>query len=191
MNASAAEGGRRRETLRAHMILTALTATAAFAAVIAAALFAPVIAHFEDSNLSPEVRAGIADHFLYLHSGFWPVVAVALLSSVVSAVLLFQRMAAPLVRMLRIFQSIEGGRVPGPIVIRKADYLHGEAQALNAMTQSLRGRWSALHASEARLREAIGEFTEHEAELPPSLLPALDALRKCGTELSSQLSDLS
>jgi methyl-accepting chemotaxis protein len=173
------------------MILTALTATAAFAAVIAASLFAPLIAHFDDSTLSPEARAGIADHFLYLHSSFWPVVGVALLSSVVSAVVLFQRMAAPLVRMVRSFQSIEGGRVPGPIVIRKADYLQEEARALNAMTQSLRGRWSALHASEVRLREAIGELTEHEAELPPSLRSALDALRKSGTELSAQLRDLS
>lgn len=182
---------RRRETLRTHMILTGVTATAAFAAVIATSLFAPVIAHFENADLSLEARAGLADHILYLHSGFWPVVCVALISSIVSAVVLFQRMSAPLVRMVRAMRSIESGRVPKRIVIRRADYLQDEARALNDMMESLRGRWAGLHETEVRLREAIGELAEHDSDLPPSLQPALDALGKSATELRARLDELS
>lgn len=188
---SETESERRRETLRTHMILTSVAATAAFAGVIATSLFVPIVTHFESGNFGPDELAGLADHILFLHSGFWPVVAVSLVASIVSALVLFQRMSSPLVRMVRVMQSVEGGHAPKPVVIRSTDYLQGEAQALNAMTEALRIRWAGLRESEARLRDAIEELAEREAELPGSLRAPLDGLRKSGAELRARVEELS
>ncbi len=177
---------RRRSTLRLHLVITSVTATAGFAAVIAVSLFVPVMTHLGRDGLRPDEMIGVADHILFLHAGFWPVVAVSLFCSMASGVWLYERMKAPLVRWVRAYSEIAADRVPDPVVIRRTDYLHEEADALNRMIEALRGRRAALDACAGALREALGVL---ESELPAEHRPALDAVIKHAADLRIQLGE--
>jgi hypothetical protein len=135
-----ASGRRTLSTFRAHLLLTCLIATASFALVIAVSIFVPLAAHFSHEPVDYEIAAGLAEHVLFLHAALWPIVLLSLCACVVAATILFQRMRAPLVRFMQCFDEIREGRVPSPIVIRTADYLHEESDALNEMVAALAER---------------------------------------------------
>lgn len=132
------ESLRTRNTFRNHLILTSAIATLAFGALTAASLFVPLAVQLDRSDLDPVMMGGISQHFLDLHRAFWPVMLGSLLASILSGMLLFQRMSGPLKRFVSIFESIERGEVPPPITIRRADYLTDETSALNRMLVALR-----------------------------------------------------
>ena len=134
------ESLRTHNTFRMHLVLTSAISTLAFAALTAASLFVPLAAQLDRPDLDPVMMGGISQHFLDLHRAFWPVVLGSLLASILSALLLFQRMAGPLKRFVSIFESIARGDVPPPITIRRADYLTEETAALNRMLTALRSR---------------------------------------------------
>jgi predicted ATPase len=54
-------------------------------------------------------------------------------------------MVAPLVRFVRVFESVRRGEIPEPLTLRATDYLRHEAEALNAMLAALRERAGAPH----------------------------------------------
>lgn len=129
---------RTRNTFRAHLILTCAISTLSFGALVGASVFVPLAVQLDRPDLDPTLMAGIAQHFLDLHRAFWPVVLGALIASILSAMLLFQRMTGPLQRFVHIFESIARGEVPPPITIRRLDYLTAETAALNRMLEVLR-----------------------------------------------------
>ena len=129
---------RTRNTFRIHLVLTCAIATLSFGILTAASLFVPLAVQLDRHDLDPELMGGIAQHFLDLHRAFWPVLLGSLIASILSGMLLFQRMTDPLKRFVRVFASIERGDVPPPITIRRRDYLTGETAALNRMLVALR-----------------------------------------------------
>jgi len=129
---------RTRNTFRAHLILTCAISTLSFGALIGASVFVPLAVQLDRPDLAPDVTAGIAQYFLDLHRAFWPVVLGALIASILSGMLLFQRMTGPLQRFVGVFESIARGDVPPPLTIRRLDYLTAEAEALNRMLEALR-----------------------------------------------------
>jgi nitrogen fixation/metabolism regulation signal transduction histidine kinase len=72
----------------------------------------------------------VAEQFELLHSRFWPVVFVVSLLLIVHGVFFSHRIAGPLYRFRRIFQSVASGDLTVRTSIRKSDYLHVEAQCL-------------------------------------------------------------
>ncbi len=129
---------RTRNTFRAHLVLTCALSTLSFGALIGASVFVPLAVQLDRADLDPSVMSGIAQHFLDLHRAFWPVVLGALIASILSGMILFQRMTGPLQRFVDIFESIERGDVPPPLTIRRLDYLTAETDALNRMLAVLR-----------------------------------------------------
>ena len=133
---------RRLVHFRRHLVLTSLLATLGFSFVIAMAVFVPVMAQMSRVESDSSTAAGLAEHFLFLHSALWPVILVSLASSILTGVVLFQRMRAPVVRFVRCFDAIAAGSVPEPIVIRATDYLRQETDALNRMLCAIADRES-------------------------------------------------
>jgi methyl-accepting chemotaxis protein len=129
---------RTRNTFRTHLILTCGISTLAFGALIGASVFVPLAVQLDRRDLDPNLMAGIAQHFLDLHRAFWPVVLGALIASILSGMLLFQRMTGPLQRFVQVFESVARGEIPAPMTIRRMDYLSTEAAALNRMLEALR-----------------------------------------------------
>lgn len=152
-------GARTRNTFRVHLILTSAIATSAFGVLVGASLFIPLAVQLDRPDIDPDMAGGIAAHFLYLHASFWPVFAGSLAASVLSAMLLFQRMTGPLVRMRRVFGRVAEGRVPMPITIRSYDYLSDETRALNGMLEALADRDAERAAGAARCEELVDELT--------------------------------
>ena len=141
---------RTRNTFRAHLILTCAISTLSFGLLIGASVFVPLAVQLDRPDLDPDVTAGIAQHFLDLHRAFWPVVLGALIASILSGMLLFQRMTSPLQRFVGVFESIARGEVPQPLTIRRLDYLTAEAEALNRMLEALRQARAARDSDTAR-----------------------------------------
>jgi methyl-accepting chemotaxis protein len=179
------QANRSLRTFRIHLALTAAIATATFALVIAAAQFAPLMAQIDRNDLDWATRGGMAAYLLELHASYWPVVAVTLAASVVSGLLLFQRMTQPLVRFVRAFELIARGERPRPIVIRRTDYLSDEARALNRMLDALATRSAASDSLLARLDESLEELAVLDLDAKHS--DALAAARGAADELRRAL----
>jgi methyl-accepting chemotaxis protein len=149
---------RTHQTLRRHLILTASLVTLGFGAIVAASVFVPIALQLGQTSLDSEAAYGLAEHFLYLHGAFWPLIAIAMLGSIVTGQLLYHRMRAPLVRFIRCFDEIAAGRIPDPIVIRANDYLTIEADALNQMLVALNRRQESIRQAALRLEELCDEL---------------------------------
>jgi methyl-accepting chemotaxis protein len=134
-------------------------------AAVAGALFVPLMLELNHLPLSSIEAQRVADQFELLHSRFWPVVAVVSLLLLVHGVFFSHRIAGPLYRFRRIFQSVASGDLTVRTSIRKADYLHVEAQCLGEMVDAL--------------REKIGRIEAHHADIAPQL-ERLKAAAACG-----------
>jgi len=163
-------------TFRIHLLLTCLIATAGFAIVVAIAVFVPLAAQLSRASLDVDSTAGLADHFLFLHAALWPLVVLSLMSCIVAATFLFERMRAPLVRFKRCFESISEGTIPDAIVIRSADYLVEEAALLNRMIAVLGDREAATKRASDRLLEIVGDLAAQGVDA--ELLEELQAIAK-------------
>ncbi len=127
-------------------------------AAVAGALFVPLMLELNHLPLSSIEAQRVADQFELLHSRFWPVVFVVSLLLIVHGVFFSHRIAGPLYRFRRIFQSVASGDLTVRTSIRKSDYLHAEAQCLGEMVKALRdkiGRIEAHHADMALQLEGL------------------------------------
>lgn len=140
---------------------------------VAGALFVPLMLELNHLPLSSVEAQRVADQFELLHSRFWPVVFVVSLLLLVHGVFFSHRIAGPLYRFRRIFQSVASGDLTVRTSIRKSDYLHVEAQYLGEMVGALREKIARIEAHHAdmvpqleRLKQAAarGSFREVEQE---------------------------
>jgi methyl-accepting chemotaxis protein len=172
---------RRRSTFRRHLILTSVASTAVFAALVGASLFVPLVAQLDRPDLDRQAAGGIAEHILYLHRSFWPFVFGALIASVGSGILLYERMTGPLVRFVHAFAQIARGELPAKLILRRVDYLGDEADALNAMIEALGERARAREAALAHCQELAGDLASagspEQRRLAGELQDALKGIR--------------
>jgi methyl-accepting chemotaxis protein len=106
--------------------------------VFAAALFIPIIIELNRGDLtSPAVQAA-AHEFLIMHDRLWPPLLGVFILLVLHNIVVSHRIAGPLFRFRRYIKAISEGDLASPIRIRKADYLHKDAEALSQMADSLR-----------------------------------------------------
>lgn len=152
-------------TFRRDLLLTSCLVAFVFAAVMSVAVFVPLAARLDRTRLDDEAIVGLADYVLFLHSAFWPVVALSLISCIVAASLLYRRMRSPLVRFVRVYREIEAGnRVPEPLRLRTYDYLSEEGAALNEMLAALASRAEARRGLVDRLCEIEVALAEQGAD---------------------------
>ena len=129
-------------SFRSHLVWVTTGSTGALLLVLSAAVLVPLFSRFDNATSLDELR-GLTEQILDLHTRLWPVVFTSLVSVFLSSWLLYRRMVAPLVRFVRVFESVRRGEVPEPLTLRATDYLRREAEALNAMLAALRERAGA------------------------------------------------
>ena len=138
----------RRESLfadpsfRSHLVWVTTGSTGALLLVLSAAVLVPLFSRFDSASSLDELRS-LTEQILDLHARLWPVVLTSLVSVFLSSWLLYRRMVAPLVRFVRVFESVRRGEIPDPLTLRATDYLRREAEALNGMLAALRERAGA------------------------------------------------
>jgi len=138
-------------------------------AALVVVLFAPlVVAVLAPATADEQVRT--ASVFLELHGRIWLGLFLALALSIVHVATLTHRMAGPLVRFRRVFRDVADGDVSMRVRVRRKDYLHAEAAALDRMTFRLRrrlysakGRAARLETALDRLRAAMPAEPNHQA----------------------------
>ena len=165
-------------TFRLHLLGLCTTATLCFVGVIATSLFVPLAMQLDRADLAPGIAGGIAEHFLYLHSAFWPVVVCSLGATVLSALVLYRKLTRPFVRFVRAFDEVaRGASLPAPLTLRRTDYLTAEADALNRMVDALRDRAAKREAALGEL-DAVQDALEAagNAALAARVRNAHDAL---------------
>ncbi len=162
-------------TFRIHLALTAALGVMSFAFVAAVLTFVPLFAHFDSKELGSDSTAEIAAYVIHLHESFWPVIAGAVIASVVSGMVLFQRMRSPLARFAVVYRRLAEGETPGPIRIRALDYLQDEADELNRMLDAIRQRTTNEQRQVARIEEALSELDA--GELEPKGVAAIAEIR--------------
>ncbi len=111
-----------------------------FVGAVSAILWVPLVSGLHSPLTSPAAREDMARLFLYLHARILPVAVVLAAVSVVHSVLVSHRVVGPLARFRDVFRRIGEGRLGEQIHLRKNDYLHEEAEALNTMNAELAAR---------------------------------------------------
>ena len=147
-------------TFRLHLLVATVISTSCFVLISALSLFLPLAMHLNRTDLQDPAVAGMAEHFLYLHAAFWPVVLGSLVSCVASSLLLYQKMVGPLVQYMRCFRELEKGNCPDPIVIRKTDYLSDETRVLNQMLETSTERTRLRAESVAEIESIASDLLE-------------------------------
>jgi methyl-accepting chemotaxis protein len=119
--------------------------------VFAAALFAPLMMDLRAGSQDWSQKLESANLFLSLHSTLWPAVLILFLLLGAHAALVSHRIAGPLYRFRKVFDSVGKGDLSIRAVIRKRDYLTQDEASLNQMIDSL--------------NESMGNVKEHSSEL--------------------------
>lgn len=174
-------------TFRIHLLLTTAISAGAFCAIIAAATFAPLMAQLGTGDPRSELVRGVAEQLLRMHQSFWPVSLAAMIATIGCAVLLFERMKAPMVRFLDAYEAISAGRLPAPIVIRQLDYLTHEADALNAMIAKLDERFGELREASESIREVLEELEQLDPRPGEPVMERVARLQEAEKALRAQL----
>lgn len=131
-----------------HVILTVL--------VMSAGLILPLVRDQNGAAGSNE----LASVLLYLHGRYWILALILFILVTIDAIRISHRTAGPMYRMARVMRETARGQFSGTVRLRKRDYLHHEADALNellAYTQSLR---ADAKAASARLDEYLAAHNE-------------------------------
>ncbi len=105
--------------------------------VFLAALLLPLMLKLDDPTANYIEKQRVADVLLFFHEQLWlPLIAVFLLLTVHS-LSVSHRIAGPLYRFRAVFKSLAEGDLAMRANIRKHDYLHADARALNEMIAAL------------------------------------------------------
>lgn len=175
-------------SLRAHLLWVSGGFTAALLGLGAAAVFVPLFQRFDAGVASTDEMLRLTGEILEVHVRYWPVAALALLSTLACSWFLYGRMRGPLIRFVTAFRAIREGGLPDAVVIRATDYVQEECAELNAMLAALRAREDARAEALERVEERAASLAEWasargEAQLV-ALTDALEAeckaLRRCG-----------
>lgn len=168
------------DTVQPRFLGLSLLYVAIVIASFAGALFLPLMLQLDHLPLSSAEAQRVADQFELLHSRFWPAVAIVLLLLLVHGIFFTHRIAGPLYRFRRIFQSVASGDLTVRTSIRRSDYLHAEAKCLGEMVDALRekiARIEAHHAAMApqleRLKAAAARGAMPEVEQEADRLRAI------------------
>ena len=149
--------------LQMSFLLITLGYVAFLLLVIAVALFAPLVSQLRNADAaSPEALAP-ALSILYLHDRFWLPALLALIVIVLHSVRTTHRIAGPLYRFRRVFESLRDGVLPKPVRLREGDYLTDEMEIINAALQSLRGRAAQIQEQAETLHQCIRRLREQSA----------------------------
>lgn len=119
--------------------------------IFSAILFVPVMMGLESSSLSGNETLEAATQFLSLHARVWPAIFIVFVLLIFHSILVSDRIAGPLYRFRGFFKAISDGDLSGEVTIRKQDYLHEDAHAINQMMISLRAKITSIkgHCHEA------------------------------------------
>ena len=128
-----------------------------FLVVIGSILFIPVMIELDRVDYASDQAVQAASKIMYLHSKFWPAVIFALIVIALHSIRTSHKIAGPLYRFDRLFESMKEGNLSQKISLRKGDYLINEMDNINEMLESLQIRVQEIKNAQTGLNVAISE----------------------------------
>jgi len=128
-----------------------------FLVVVGSILFIPVMLELDRVDYASEQAVQAASKILYLHSKFWPAVLLVLVLICLHSIRTSHKIAGPLFRFDRLYESMKEGNLPKKVTLRKGDYLRNEMENINEMLESLTIRVQEIKDAQSGLNEAISE----------------------------------
>jgi methyl-accepting chemotaxis protein len=176
--------GRRRRILIDRLQFTLLGVSVVHLVLIVSAfvvaIFAPAfLALYRET--SAELSLEAANEFLSLHKRIWPAAALALLLIAHHSVHVSHRIAGPLYRFRKVFESMAQGDLTQRAGVRTKDYLGRDAEAINEMIDGLVARSTETHESAAEAQAALSDLVALTARTQDPELRA--AIGKLGLRL--------
>jgi methyl-accepting chemotaxis protein len=151
-------------------LLLILVYAGSLCTVLFAGLFVPDIVVMQDEGADLALRAAAADRLLSLHARLWPAVLALVCLIGLHSFRMFARVVGPLFRFRQAFKEMGTGDMDSRVRLRAGDALMPEADAFNAMADSLCakiGRWQRIvddvSASAARLAALRGDASDEGA----------------------------
>jgi len=158
------------------MLATILIYNIIIAGILIVVLFVPEFVRIYDETLSIQVRAAAADNILMLHSRVWPVLFLLICFIGLHSIRMFNRFAGPLYRFDLTFRDVRNGDLTYRINIRKNDFLHQEAEAINGMLDIINGKISEIQEKSQDARELLNKIEQGKKENIGILRQNLDEL---------------
>jgi methyl-accepting chemotaxis protein len=135
------------------------------------AMLLPLMLQLDDPSATYLEKQQVADVLLFFNEQLWLPLAAVFLLLTVHSLFVSHRIAGPLYRFRMVFKAMAGGDLAIRANIRKHDYLHPHARALNEMIEALETRIrglddQTLHLKEgaAQLKEAVSSGAKVEAQ---------------------------
>ena len=158
-------------------VITTLLYFTSLLLTLYAVVFLPMAQPLYDPSVSWEQHAQIASQFLELNARMWPWLIVTFLVLLLHSMYFMHRIAGPLYRFSSLFRSVGSGHLHQRARLRKHDYLHREAQALNSMLDHFENRIRAINLQSAlviQAYEAVARGIQEQAS--GQITPALQML---------------
>lgn len=147
--------------------------------VFATAMFGPHVYTLYSRGASVEDKNQAAETLLLLHGTIWPPLILVALIFLYHSMVYSHRIAGPLYRFRKVFEQVAEGDLRTRAVIRTPDYLHREADALNAMVESLSERVDGIAGCLDEVQVTVWDvraaFRGGAGELPLAGIERLEA----------------
>ncbi|MFO0774684.1 MAG: methyl-accepting chemotaxis protein [Nitrospiraceae bacterium] len=153
-----------------------------------AALFIPLMVQLQRAPLADFESQQAATQILALHERVWPAFPVALVLVGAHSLFFSHRIAGPLYRFRQIFSAVAEGNLSVTARIRKHDYLHPEAERLDAMVSALRRKVQDIEqASEQSRRYADALRQAVQSGSKEAALSALMQIDRVNADIAAGL----
>ena len=128
--------------------------------VFLVALILPLMLRLDDPSATYFEKNQVADVLLFFNEQLWLPLAAVFLLLTVHSLFVSHRIAGPLYRFKMVFKALADGDLAVRANIRKHDYLHPHAKALNEMIEALETQIRDLEDQALRLKEDAAQLKE-------------------------------
>jgi len=128
--------------------------------VLVAAMMAPLMIELDNPAANYIEKQRVADVLLFFDEQLWLPLGAAFLLLAVHSLAVSHKIAGPLYRFRAVYKSVGEGDLAIRANIRKGDYLHADAKALNEMIGALETKIRKLEDLAQRLREESAKLKE-------------------------------
>ena len=128
--------------------------------VFLVSMLLPLMLKLDDPSATYLERQRVAEVLLFFDEQLWIPLGAVFLLLAVHSLLVSHRIAGPLFRFQRVFESVAGGDFGVRANIRKHDYLHTHAKSLNEMIESLERRRQGLEGQALQVKEEAAQLKQ-------------------------------
>lgn len=128
--------------------------------VLVFALLLPLMLQLDNPAASYIEKREAADVLLFFNEQLWLPLGAVFLLLTVHSLFVSHRIAGPLYRFRAVFKELAGGNFSIRANIRKHDYLHTDAGAINEMIAALESRIRGLEDEAQKLKENTAQLKE-------------------------------